>query len=452
MTAALPRQLRVQTIPLDRLHPAPWNANIVPRDTLAKIRRSMVDFGIVENLVARHLPNPCPVCGGTDHLEVVSGNHRLEILHELGAARASVHALELDDARAMILAQTLNRTRGQDDPARYAELLEQVVAELGVQTVTAYLPETERSIDKIIGDTIRADANFATMPRPGKPKSRRGEIYELGPHRLMCGDATSATDVEQLLAGDEPILTLADPPYGVSLDMDWRRGGNRHPGGRILTHAPAKYARATGVMNDDRIDWGPAFALVPSIRVAYVWHATSLGPRVAAGLEAVGLHIVQLIIWDKGAFVLGRNRYQWQHEAAWYAANTSQGEVPWYAPRHVPAFYARRRGSGEPWLGGHDQTTVWLAASPRLRGPNAAAEDEGVDHPTQKPVEIYTRPIKNHLEQGEPVYDPFAGSGTSIIAAELTKRTAIAMELDPRFCDVIRQRYADFTERPELAP
>lgn len=205
-------------------------------------------------------------------------------------------------------------------------------------------------------------------------------------------------------------------------------------------------------MNDDRVDWSAAFDLVPSIIVAYVWHASSVGHIVAGGLESIGLRIVQQIIWDKGTFPLSRGHYQWQHETAWYAARFETADVPFYSPKHVPAFYARRKGVPAPWLGGHDQTTIWLAPSPKLRTRGLGAEDEGVDHPTQKPVEIYTRPMKNHLEVGDPVYDPFAGSGTVVIAAEISKRVAYTMELDPRFCDVVRQRYADFTGADELAP
>ncbi|MBV8971765.1 MAG: site-specific DNA-methyltransferase, partial [Sphingomonadaceae bacterium] len=118
-----------------------------------------------------------------------------------------------------------------------------------------------------------------------------------------------------------------------------------------------------------------------------------------------------------------------------------------------PAFFARKPGSGLPWLGGSDQSTVWTAASPKMiMGPHPGEEDEKYDHPTQKPVELYTRPIRNHLPPGEWIYDPFVGSGTAIIAAEITGRRCLAIDVDPAFCDVVRERYATFTERPELAP
>lgn len=450
--ATRPTALDVRSVPLERLHLAPWNANVVPAATLAKVRRSIAEFGIVENLVARTLPNPCPHCRGVDHLEVVSGNHRLEIYSELGLKRVPVHVVQLDDARARLLAQALNRTRGADDPDKYRTLVEDMLTELSKADITAFLPETEHSIDKLIGDQMRTDANFATMPRKGPAKSKRGEVYHLGQHRLMCGDSLNPDDVAKLLGDDEPILLLADPPYGVQLDMDWRRGENRHKGGKIKTGAPATYRKAAGIMNDHRVDWSEAFALVPSITVAYVWHASSVGHRVAAGLESIGLMINQQIIWDKGGFPLSRGNYQWQHETAWFASTNDGREVPWYAPGHVPAFYAKRKGAGVPWLGGHDQTTIWVAQSPKLRSAGLGAEDLGVDHPTQKPVEIYTRPIKNHLQPGEPYYDPFAGSGTTVIAGEIAGRTCLTMELDPLFVDVIRQRYADYTDNPEHAP
>lgn len=441
-----PTPLNVRQVPLERLHAAPWNANVVPARTLVKIRRSIVDFGIVENLVARPAPEH-----GDGHLEVLSGNHRLEIYGELELAKAPVHVVELDDIHARLLAETLNNTRGDHDPEKYADLLRTVLEQMSVQQVVGYLPETEHSIDKIIGEQIRADANFATMPRPGKTKSKVGEVYELGPHRIMCGDSCNPEHVDLLLDGEEPILLLTDPPYGVNLDMSWRRGAQRRKGGQTRTKAPAKYAKSTGIMNDHRVDWSEAFALVPSLKVAYVWHASSVGHRVAAGLESIGFSIVQQIFWDKGGFVLGRGQYQFKHEAALYAAVVG-AEVPWYGTRSVPALYARKKGSGAPWLGGHDQTTVWEAPSPKLRRTNAAAEDQGVDHPTQKPVEVYTRPIKNHLELGEAFYDAFAGSGTAVIAAEITGRRCYTMELDPKFVDLVRQRYADYTGRDELSP
>lgn len=139
---------------------------------------------------------------------------------------------------------------------------------------------------------------------------------------------------------------------------------------------------------------------------------------VAADLRTCGLEVVQQIIWDKELFVIGRQHYHWQHE---------------------PCFYARRQNAKVAWYGGHNQSTVWKAASPKMV--SAGSREQKYDHPTQKPVALFTRPIENHLLRGEVVYDPFVGSGTALIAAEMTGRVCYAMELDPLFCDVARQRY-----------
>jgi DNA modification methylase len=445
-----PPALQVRQIPLTRLHEAPWNANVMSEATLGKVRESIRRFGVVENLVARPLAR-------RGHFEVLSGNHRLRLYEEEGFDTAGVHVVDLDDAQARLLAQTLNRTRGKDDPERYADLLRRILEDFAPADITQLLPETEHSIAKLVGDVDGPDADLA-LPPPARPRSKPGEIYELGPHRLMCGDALDAAQVAELLAGAEPTLLVTDPPYGVELDLMWHARHFREklaPAAESIKHYMRDAAhRTTSLTGDTRIDWAAAYELVPSLSIAYVWHAGQWCDEVGAGLRATGWEIAQQIIWDKGLFALGRGHYHWQHEACYYAHRTAgAGEVPWYAPTHVPAFYARKSGSGRPWLGGADQSTVWVAASPKMiMGARGGEEDDKYDHPTQKPAELYARPIRNHLQPEEWVYDPFVGSGTAIIAAELTGRRCLAIDIDPAFCDVVRQRYAIYTRRPELAP
>jgi DNA modification methylase len=182
----------------------------------------------------------------------------------------------------------------------------------------------------------------------------------------------------------------------------------------------------TSIRGDERCDWSEAYRLVPSLTVAYVWMASVRACEVEAGLERIGFRVRQQLIWDKCGFVLSRGHYHWAHE---------------------PCLYATRIGAGVPWYGPRNQSTVWQAASPKMASSGSAASgaDGKVDHPTQKPVGLFTRPIENHLRPGEAVYDPFAGSGTSIIAAELTGRVCYAVEIDPRCCDLIRERWQAFS-------
>ena len=198
---------------------------------------------------------------------------------------------------------------------------------------------------------------------------------------------------------------VSDPPYGVAYDPAWR-----NEAGVSAT------ARTGTVRNDDRADWREAWALFPG-DVAYVWHAGIHARTVAESLEACGFAIRAQLIWVKNRFVLSRGHYHWQHE---------------------PCFYAVRDGGESRWQGARDQSTVWQIAT-------NADDDAATVHGTQKPVECMLRPILNNSARGDAVYEPFAGSGSTIIAAEKSGRRCFGMEIEPRYCDVIVSRWQNFT-------
>jgi DNA modification methylase len=228
-----------------------------------------------------------------------------------------------------------------------------------------------------------------------------------GGHRLLCGDSTVAT-VERVLGGVEPHLMVTDPPYGVEYDPGWRSdpkiaAGIRHP----------KKGAIGEVQNDDRADWRDAWSLFPGA-VLYVWHADKKGHVIAESLLACGFEIRSQIIWGKHRFVLGRGHYHPQHEPCWYAV---------------------RNGATGHWQGDRTQATLWLM------DPHQKSE---TGHGTQKPVECMKRPIENNSSPGQAVYDPFLGSGTTLIAAEMTDRACIGIEISPAYCDVIVKRFQDF--------
>ncbi len=245
----------------------------------------------------------------------------------------------------------------------------------------------------------------AVLEPPADPVTKPGDLWLLGEHRLRCGDATVATDVERLLAGARPHLLVSDPPYGVEYDPTWRN------------EAGVSATKRTGkVANDDRADWREAWALFPG-DVAYVWHAAIHATTVAESLVACGFDIRAQIVWSKSRFALGRGDYHWQHEPCWYAV---------------------RKGTRSHWQGARDQSTLWSIAP-------AGAEDAATPHGTQKPVEAMRRPIVNNSERGNLIYEPFCGSGTTLIAAETVGRRCFAMELDPAYCDVVVRRWEEFT-------
>lgn len=239
---------------------------------------------------------------------------------------------------------------------------------------------------------------------PAVPISQPGDVWILGNHRLICGDSTDALVVEKLLGAVKPHLMVTDPPYGVQYDPEWRE----RAGVNTATAAKGK------VLNDDRADWREAWGLFPG-DVAYVWHAGLFAGTVADSLVASGFQLRSQIVWDKGQLVLSRGDYHWQHEPCWYAVKKS-------AKGH--------------WAGDRKQTTVWDIPKPKK---------SETGHGTQKPVECMKRPIENNSSPGQAIYEPFSGSGTTIIAGEMTGRHVYAIELNPAYIDVAVKRWQDFT-------
>ena len=241
-------------------------------------------------------------------------------------------------------------------------------------------------------------AHWAALKRSPARLLRMARTGAREPRSMPAGD------VARLLGGLRPHLMVTDPPYGVAYDPAWRNAA-----GLSATKRTGK------VMNDDRADWREAWALFPG-EVAYVWHGALHAAAVAASLEASGFAVRSQIIWAKERLVLSRGDYHWQHEPCWYAV--------------------RRKGRGH-WAGDRKQTTLWTIAS--------REQDAATVHGTQKPVEAMRRPMLNNSSPGQAVYEPFCGSGTSIVAAETCGRSCLALELDPAYVDVAVTRWQDFT-------
>mgnify|MGYP000492176645 CR=1 FL=1 len=244
---------------------------------------------------------------------------------------------------------------------------------------------------------------------PDEPQAKLGDVYKLGKHRLVCGDSTDADVVAKCLNGVEPHLMVTDPPYGVEYDPTARRS------------VQSKDSKpATGVVaNDDRADWTEAWALFPG-EVAYVWHAGNKAHIVAESLQMCDFNIRAQIIWAKSKFVIGRADYHPHHEPCWYAV--------------------RKNGKGH-WNSDRKQSTLWQIDHRKSE----------TGHSTQKPVECMRKPIMNNSSPGQAIYEPFCGSGTTLIACEMEGRACHAIELSPAYIDVIIKRWEDFTgEKAEL--
>ncbi|KKL83531.1 hypothetical protein LCGC14_1973820, partial [marine sediment metagenome] len=232
-----------------------------------------------------------------------------------------------------------------------------------------------------------------------------GDVWRCGGHRVLCGDATDKGDVERALDGAVPHLMVTDPPYGVEYDAGWRN--------RVGVLGQAARAEGT-VTNDDNADWRDAWVLFPG-DVVYVWHAGNRAHIVAESLINSGFEIRHQVIWAKNNIVIGRGHYHPKHEPCWYAV--------------------RINGTGN-WQGDRKQTTVWNIDK-------SMKSETGLS--AQKPVECMRRPIVNNSKRGDHVYDPFLGSGTTMIAAESVGRVCYGLEIEPTYVDVTVRRWQEFT-------
>ncbi|MBK0329752.1 site-specific DNA-methyltransferase [Rhodobacteraceae bacterium F11138] len=388
---------QIESWPIDRLRPYAQNAKMHGSDQVAKIAASMAKFGWTV---------PCMVA---DDGELIAGHGRVLAATQLGLSEVPVIRLgHLDEAerRAYRIADNKLTELGDWDEAI---LREEIAGLLAEDFDLSLLGFDDVDLDALLQDPDDAGGGAVEgedeVPEPPEdPVSRPGDLWQLGPHRLICGDSTSADVVGRLLGDVKPLLMVTDPPYGVEYDPGWRN------------QAGAATTKRTGkVLNDDRADWREAWALF-SGDVAYVWHGALHATTVADSLIAAGFSVRSQIIWAKDRLVLSRGDYHWQHEPCWYAV--------------------RKSGKGH-WAGDRKQTTLWQIAN--------RDQDAETVHGTQKPVECMRRPILNNSSPGQAVYEPFMGSGTTLIAAETTGRVCHGIELDPAYVDVVIERWQHFT-------
>jgi DNA modification methylase len=390
-----------KTAQVTELIPYARNARTHSDEQVAQIAASIREFGFT---------NPILIDGERG---VIAGHGRLLAARKLGMVEVpTIELAHLTPAqkRAYVLADNrMALSAGWEEDLLRIELRE-LQADGFDLSLTGFDPDEIASILIDASDGLTDPDQVPDVPE--HPANQPGDLWLLGRHRLICGDSTDAETVGRALAGVRPHLMVTDPPYGVNYDPNWRNKAYRTaadgPAGRKLG------GKALGaVLNDDRSDWREAWAHFPG-DVAYVWHASLHARSVVDSLEAVGFELRAQLIWDKQRPIIGRAHYHWQHEPCWYAV---------------------RNGATGHWNGDRKQTTIWPIEHRK--------SDTG--HGTQKPVECMRRPIENNSSPGQAIYEPFNGSGTTIIAAEMTGRACHAIELSPAYVDVAIQRWQAFT-------
>lgn len=386
------RRIALEHWPIDRLVPSPRNARTHDEAQVAEIAGSIRLFGFTNPILADEI-------GG-----VIAGHGRLAAARLLGLTEVPVIPLTgLSDTQRRQLMLADNRialNAGWDTEMLNLELKELSVLGADLEALGFTAKELATALNPIQEGLTDEDA----VPEVSNTAvTRLGDVWCLGPHRVICGDSTDAATVSIVLGDAVPLLMVTDPPYGVGYDPEWRKRAG-------LNKNKSKLGK---VKNDDRADWRDSWAHFPG-DVAYVWSAP--GPLQVSSFEslvAAGFEIRQQIIWAKERFALGRGHYHYQHEPCWYAVRT--------------------KGH---WVGDRSQTSLWQIKS---------REDDGHGHGTQKPVECMRRPMLNNSSAGDAIYEPFLGSGTTLIAAQSCGRVCYAVELDPLYVDVAVRRWQFFT-------
>jgi DNA modification methylase len=437
---APPTQIAVRYVPIAALRPAPYNPRVMPDDEMAALVESIRNFGLVDPILVR--------CGD---LLVVGGHQRLEAAKRLGLVEVPIVELDLTDEQAKALNVALNKIGGTWDDVKLAEILASLPQDL--QALTGFDDTEMRRVAHDAEAALRAlsgdkDPDAAPAP-PDEAVTRPGDLWVLGEHRLLCGDAGDTVALDRLLAGAPIHLVNTDPPYNVKVEprsnnaiaaglSSFQASGVMHHQGLDLARHPEK-AEAThrklrprdrplenDFLDDDEFEkrlraWFSNMARVlVAGRSFFIWGGYSNFGNYPPALRESGLYFSQAIVWDKEWPVLTRKDFMGAFEVAYYG---------W------------KEGAAHQFLGPPNVADLWHVKK---------VSPQAMQHLTEKPVELALRAIEYSSVPGENVLDLFGGSGSTLIACEQSKRRAFLMEIDPLYCDVIVRRYEAFSGKQAI--
>ena len=390
--------MEIKELPLKELKPAAYN----PRKKLKKgdkeyekIKQSLLKFGYVDPILVN------------EDLTVIGGHQRLTVLKDLDyeTAKCVIVKLSKEDEKALNIA--LNKITGQWDEALLADLLLDLQESDFNLDLTGFEPPEIDDILSNVHDKELSEDEFDVEEELKKQTvSRHGDIWQLGKHRVICGDSTKAETYKQLLDDRKANLVVTDPPYNVDVEETAGKILNDNMSdGDFYQFLLSMFTQVENHMETDA-----------SI---YVFHADTEGLNFRKAFKDAGFYLSGCCIWKKNSLVLGRSPYQWQHE---------------------PCLYGWKKKGKHQWFSDRKQTTIWEYDRPK----------SSKDHPTMKPIQLMAYPIQNSSMRGTIVLDPFLGSGSTLIAADQTGRVCYGIELDEKFVDVIVKRYIEVTGDTEV--
>jgi DNA modification methylase len=407
---------------LEDLKPADYNPREIEDKNFAGLEKSIERFGMLEPIVWNERTG-----------NIVGGHQRFKVLMSKGEEEVDVVVVDLSVDEEVACNIALNNPNIQGNWAEnIGDLLKEIKGNMSDAFDDLLLGDLASDLGiKFDEDKKPKDDDVPSLPK--ESKSKYGEVYQLGRHRLMCGNSTLIKDVNKLMDGKLADIVITDPPYNVDYTgktKDALKINNDAMG------AEAFVAFLIDAFTCMEVSMRPGAAF-------YIWHADSEGYAFRLACMKADLKIRQVLIWAKNVFVMGRQDYQWKHEPCLYGWKDEGkcvecGEErtwipPDYDPDHQPCLYGWKDGA-HFWNSDRRQSTLIEVAKPARSS----------EHPTMKPVELFEYQALNNTKKGDLLFDPFGGSGTSVIVAEKIERVCHLMELDPHYVDVIRQRWAEY--------
>jgi DNA modification methylase len=415
--------LSIQYVEIEKLKPFDKNPRTHSKEQIVQIANSIQKFGFI---------NPILV---DENFEIIAGHGRILASKELGLDKvpvAQLSHLTHAEKRALLIADNrIAENAGWDD-----ELLAEIMAELHNDKFDlSLLGFSNKELEELRADFDSENQISDTIDDvpdiPITPVSKKGDLWILGEHRLLCGDALSSDDLTRVMNGEIATMTFTDPPYNI--DYQGSASDRKKEGG-------AK----RGILNDKLGTGFYAFLetalkniLSHTLGSSYICMGGSELHTLYEAFAAAGGRFETYIVWVKNKFSLTRARYQ--HQSEWIMFGDSAiGEEPPYKEQHEEVFVGRKNTPGEvPWYGGRNQTDVW----------NFDRPNKNDLHPTMKPVALIERAIHNSSKAMDIVLDPFGGSGSTLIACEKTNRRCRMIELDEKYVDIIIGRWQEFTDQ-----
>jgi len=414
--------MKIETVSIEKITPNKWNPNEMDQDIYKALVESIKRHGVLQPILI------------SNELSLIKGEKRWRAAREAGVQELICVIVETREEEAKLLNVSLNTLHGQTNEDKMVALIDDLAEHFSLEDMSIQTSYDNESLQEMIDhlhtdyDQVVEEDHFdvqQALVEMEESETNYGDVWQLGRHLLICGDATNQEDVLRLLDGNKADLVVTDPPYNVAVESESKRLSNNG---------------VSTILNDDMSEKEfngflkklfKSYALIMNEEAAiYVFHSSSYQREFENAMNAAGIVSRSQCIWVKHSPTFGWSQYRYQHE---------------------PVFYAHLKGQSPSWYGDRKQTTVWRAGLPVEEAePATVWEISRGDvlkyvHPTQKPLELLAIPIRNSSKPNDSVVDLFGGSGSTMMTCEQMNRTCLTMELDPKFCDVIKKRFQEAT-------